>query len=139
VVLLCLAGLLAGAFSLPLLAEPQEKNPSKPSQELVKPGSNDGETSTLRIEVTAGEDGKPVDQASVYVRWERERKFAKDEKFEQNWKTNRDGVVKVPNIPRRKVVIQVIAPGWKTFGQWYEIKEAEQTIKIRLQRPPKWY
>jgi hypothetical protein len=36
-------------------------------------------------------------------------------------------------------MIQVIAAGWKTFGQWYEMDQDEQTVKIRLQKPPRWY
>ncbi|MBI1738639.1 MAG: hypothetical protein HYR58_05270 [Acidobacteria bacterium] len=96
-------------------------------------------TTKLRIEVTAGNEGSPVEGASVYVRFTEERKFGKDKKVEQNWKTNKEGVVKVPDVPRGKVLIQVIAQGWKTFGQWYDLDQDEQTIKIRLQKPPHWY
>ena len=96
-------------------------------------------TTRLRIEVTGGDAGDPVDNASVYIRWERERKLAKDKKYEQNWKTNREGVVKVPSVPRGKVIVQVIAQGWKTYGQWFDLDQDEMTIKIRLQKPPKWY
>ena len=96
-------------------------------------------TTKLRIEVTAGDEGNPVDGASVYVRFTEERKLSKDKKVEQNWKTNKDGVIKVPEVPRGSVMIQVIAPGWKTFGKWYEMDQDEQTVKIRLQKPPRWY
>jgi hypothetical protein len=96
-------------------------------------------TTRLRIEVTGGDAGDPVENASVYIRWEKERKLARDQKFEQNWKTNREGVVKVPSVPRGKVLIQVVAQGWKLFGQWYELDQEEMTIKIRLQKPPRWY
>jgi len=101
--------------------------------------SKESATSRLRIEVTAGDPAEPVENASVYVRYEVERKLAKDRKVEQNWKTNREGVIKVPGVPRGKVLVQVIAQGWKTFGQWYDIDQEEQTIKIRLQKPPRWY
>jgi hypothetical protein len=49
------------------------------------------------------------------------------------------GVVHVPEIPRGKFLVQIIAPGWKTFGEYYEVEQAEQTINIELVRPPKWY
>jgi len=65
--------------------------------------------------------------------------LGKDKKVEQNWKTNKDGVIKVPDVQRGKVLIQVIAQGWKTFGQWYDLDQDEQTVKIRLQKPPRWY
>jgi hypothetical protein len=101
--------------------------------------SADFETVKLRIEVTATEKNIPVDSASVYAKFQKERMLAKDKMIEMNVKTNREGVAKLPAVPRGKVLIQVIAPGWKTFGQWYDLNEAEQTIKINLQKPPRWY
>ncbi|MBI1750889.1 MAG: carboxypeptidase regulatory-like domain-containing protein [Acidobacteria bacterium] len=120
-----------GVFLLPVLMLAQSGGKAAKEKE--------GVATKLRIEVTAGEGGDPVEGASVYVRYEEERKFGKDKKIEQNWKTNKEGVVKVPAVPRGKVLIQVIAPGWKTFGQWYDLDQEEQTIKIRLQKPPRWY
>jgi hypothetical protein len=65
--------------------------------------------------------------------------LAKDKKIEMNLKTNLSGICHVPEIPRGKFLIQIIAPGWKTFGEYYEVDQAEQTINIELARPPKWY
>ena len=110
-------------------SDPKEKEKEKSESEFVK----------LRIEVTATEKNIPVDSASVYVKFQKERMLAKDKTVEMNTKTNREGVAKVPSVPRGKVLIQVIAPGWKTFGQWYDLNEDEQTIKISLQKPPRWY
>lgn len=93
----------------------------------------------LTIVVTGGEDKKPVDSASVYVKYVEEHKLAKNKKVEMNLKTNLSGVCRVPVIPPGKFLIQVIAEGWKTFGQYYDINQTEQTISITLVRPPKWY
>jgi len=93
----------------------------------------------LRIEVTAGEKNKPVESASVYVRYVEERALRKDKKIEMNVKTNKDGVVRVPDVPKGKVLIQVIAEGWKTFGRWYDITGDEEVIQIKLEKPPRWY
>jgi hypothetical protein len=132
--------LFAGPSWTGAQSKPPATKDQKPAEKSFGKGeSKDTGTATLRIEVTAGDDGKPVDSASVYVRYEVERKLAKDKKIEQNWKTNREGQVKVPDVPKGKVLIQVIAPRWKTFGQWYDIKENEEVIKIRLQKPPQWY
>jgi hypothetical protein len=93
----------------------------------------------LTIIVTNAEDKKPVDSASVYVKFVQARMLGKDKKIEMNLKSNLSGVVHVPEIPRGKFLVQVIAPGWKTFGEYYEVDQAEQTINIELARPPKWY
>lgn len=93
----------------------------------------------LRVEVTAGEKSEPVDQASVYVKYMEERSLRRDKKVELNLKTNREGVARLVDAPRGKVLIQVIAPGWKTFGKWFDLDQDQQTIKIRLQKPPRWY
>ena len=108
-------------------------------KEKEKSSGADGETTKLRIHVTAGEKSEPVDSASVYVKFQKERVLAKDKMIEMNVKTNREGVAVVPTVPRGKVLIQVIAPGWKTYGKWYDVSEGEQTIKISLQKPPRWY
>ncbi|HJY85755.1 MAG TPA: hypothetical protein VKE24_02860 [Candidatus Acidoferrales bacterium] len=93
----------------------------------------------LRVEVTAGEKNQPVENASVYVRFAQGRLLGKEKKTEMNVKTNHDGIVKVPDVLRGKVLIQVVAEGWKTFGRWYDIEGEEQTIKIHLEKPPRWY
>jgi hypothetical protein len=95
--------------------------------------------SRLTIVVTGGEEKKPIDSASVYVRYVEEHKLGKDKKIEMNLKTNQSGICHVPVIPPGKFVIQVIAEGWKTYGEYYDIGQTEQTININLARPPKWY
>jgi hypothetical protein len=95
--------------------------------------------SRLTIVVTGGDEKKPIDSASVYVRYVEGRKIGKDKKIEMNLKTNQSGVCHVPVIPPGKFLVQVIAEGWKTYGEYYDINETEQTINIALVRPPKWY
>ena len=100
---------------------------------------SDAKDARLTIVVTGGEDKKPVDSASVYVRYVEEHKHGKDKKIEMNLKTNQSGVCHVPVIPPGKFVIQVIADGWKTYGEYYDASQTEQAININLVRPPKWY
>jgi hypothetical protein len=123
---------LALLFSLALRGQDKDAN-SK--------GKSDSSSSSvhLTIVVTSAEDKKPVDSASVYVKYVQGRLLGKDKKIEMNLKTNLSGVVHVPEIPRGRFLVQIIAPGWKTFGEYYEVDQAEQTINIELARPPKWY
>lgn len=102
-------------------------------------GKADSNSVHLTIVVTTAEDKKPVDSASVYIKYVQGRLLGKDKKIEMNLKTNLSGVVHVPEIPRGRFLVQVIAPGWKTFGEYYDVEQGEQTINIELARPPKWY
>jgi hypothetical protein len=93
----------------------------------------------IRIIVTTGED-KPIGNASVYVRFNTSGGFLRHEKqIEMNFKTNQDGSVKVPEIPQGKILIQVIAKGWHTYGKWYDVEKDKETITIKLAPPPHWY
>lgn len=97
-------------------------------------------TTRLSIEVTGGDDKKPVPDASVYLKYVALTKHGKEEKVELNLKTNQEGVTHSPEIPQGKVLIQIVAPGWKTFGQYYDAQSDDQTIQIHLERPTtKWY
>jgi hypothetical protein len=91
-------------------------------------------TSRLRIEVTGGDTNKPVADASVYLR------LPEKKKEELDLKTNQEGVARSPEIRQGKVLIQIVAPGWKTYGEYHDATEAEQTIQIHLVRPTtRWY
>jgi hypothetical protein len=91
-------------------------------------------TSHLRIEVTGGDESKPVADASVYLR------FPEKKKDELDLKTNQEGVARSPEIRQGKVLIQIVAPGWKTYGEYHDVSADEQTIQIHLVRPTtRWY
>ena len=110
----------------PVLVGQNDKPPAAPEK-------GDG-TSHLRIEVTGGDGNKPVAEASVYLR------FPKDKKAELDLKTNQEGIARSPGIRQGRVLIQIVAPGWKTYGEYHDVTESEQTIQIHLVRPTtRWY
>jgi hypothetical protein len=92
----------------------------------------------LTIEITGGDADKPIENASVYLKTQQDR-LIKDKKTEVNVKTNMQGIAHVPEAPMGRVLIQVVAEGWKSYGHWYDITDSRQVIKIHLDRPPKWY
>lgn len=95
----------------------------------------------LRIEVTTLQN-RPLDQASVIVKFVEGRAVTKLlTKIIKNYemRTNREGVVNVPALPRGKITIQVIAKGYQTYGQVIEAEEPEKTIKIQLKPPQTQY
>ena len=96
--------------------------------------SNPSGTAILRIELTGGDTKKPIVDASVYLKFT-EEKLLRDKTIEYNLKTNQNGVARSPEIPKGRVLIQIVSPGWKTFGQYYDVTQDQQTIQINLERP----
>jgi hypothetical protein len=115
-------------------SQDQPSSQGKQDHKSVEPGM-----ARLRLLVTNDND-KPVGNASVYVRYNEPGGFLHHEKLaELNFKTNQDGSVKIPEVPLGKVLIQVIATGWHTYGKWYDVDKDEQSITIKLAPPPHWY
>ena len=72
------------------------------------------------------------------MKFVQDRKLRKDKTIELNLKTNQEGVARSPEIPQGKTLIQIIAPGWKTYGEWHDVNQSEQTIEIHLVRPTRF-
>ena len=122
--------LFLALFGLALVAAPIAAQSEKPPAAAEKRNG----TSRLRIEITGGDQNKPVADASVYLR------IAKDKKSEMDLKTNQEGIARSPEIPQGRILIQIVAPGWKTYGEYHDISASEQTIQIHLVRPTtRWY
>ena len=127
------------ATALFLTNHAASQNPPVSSPEPKQGAARPDPQSRITIEVTGGEKETPVENASVYFKYIEEHKIKKNKTMELNVKTNREGVAHVPDAPLGRVLIQVLAEGWKSYGRWFDITDQKQTIKIRLERPPKWY
>ena len=127
------------AASLVLASRVSAQNPPSSSPEPKSGAAKPDPQSRITIEVTGGEKESPVENASVYFKYVEEHKIKKNKTMELNVKTNREGVAHVPDAPLGRVLIQVLAEGWKSYGRWFDITDPKQTIKIRLERPPRWY
>lgn len=89
-----------------------------------------------RIEVTIlrDSDSKPVENAAVVFTLEQ------GEKGNMELKTNEDGKAVIDVLPTgSKVVMQVIAKGYKTYGGEYTIDKSALAIGVRLRRPGQQY
>ena len=92
----------------------------------------------LRIEVRRESTQKPVEQASVIVRFVKGRspvKFGAKVRTSYQLKTGLDGTASIPSIPQGKILIQIIAKGLQTFGGEFDVAEEERTIEIKLADP----
>jgi hypothetical protein len=102
---------------------------------------DDDKLTNIRVEVKT-HGGKPIERASVVVRFVEGRSIAKfGKKIRTNWemRTNQQGVAKIPTIPQGKVLVQVIAKGYQTYGQTYDVDEPEKTLEIKLNAPQAQY
>ena len=135
--ILLLSASLAASLVLvrPVVAQNPPSSTPEPKSGEPKPDP----LSRITIEVTGGDQETPVENASVYFKYIEEHKIKKNKTMELNVKTNREGVAHVPDAPLGRVLIQVLAEGWKTYGRWFDITDPKQTIKVHLERPPTWY
>jgi hypothetical protein len=87
----------------------------------------------LKFVVLKDANGKPVRNASVILH--PVNKDGKQEKGGLELKTNAEGQTSYAGIPFGKLRIQVIATGFQTFGDDYDINKPEMEISIRVKRP----
>ncbi len=102
---------------------------------------DDDGTTRLRIEVKNLYD-KPVERASVIVKFVEGRSVVKfGKKIRTRWelRSNNEGVARIPPIPQGKILVQVIAKGYQTFGETYDVDETEKTIEVKLNPPQPQY
>ncbi len=95
----------------------------------------------IQVKVTS-QTGKPVDRASVIVRFVEGRSVVKlGKKIRTQWetRTNQEGIAKIPEIPQGKILVQVIAKGFQTYGGTVDISEDEKTVEVKLNPPQPQY
>ena len=112
-----------------------------PAALVTLPAFADPPSTTLRIEVKTLKD-RPIERASVVLDFHGSRQVAKlGRKARTHWetRTNQDGVAKLPSIPQGKISVRVIAKGYQTFGQVFEVSEEEKTIEVKMNPPQSQY
>jgi hypothetical protein len=96
----------------------------------------------LQIHIT-NERGKPVDRASVIVKFVSGRplKTLGLKKARLSWelKSSQEGMAKIPGIPKGKILIQVNARNYQTFGDTFDIDQDERVVDIVLKEPQSQY
>jgi len=94
----------------------------------------------LQIVVTT-KSGRPIDRADVIVRFGGRSVVKLGKMVRTTWemRSSQEGVAEIPDMPKGKVRIQVIAKGYQTFGDTFDVDEDERTIEIKLNPPQKQY
>ena len=120
---------LASSLLIPSLLLAQEKNRGR---KYVPPPA----TSKITVTVTKANNGKPVENAAVVFH---PIKNGKDEGG-MELKTDEDGKATLDVIPiGDSLQLQVIAPGYQTFGNNYEITDDTKEISVKLRHPARQY
>ena len=95
------------------------------------------QSSVIKFVVLKDDNGKPVRNASVILH--SIGSHGKQAKGGFQLKTDADGKIETEGIPYGPLRVQVIAPGFQTFGDDYTVNQPEQTVTIRLKRPTGQY
>ena len=127
---LCLLGLVLSAAALQAQAAKKDAKQKQETKDLV---------TTIKIVVTAGPKEIPVPNASVYIRYADPHFLHPNSQIELDLKTDMKGVTELKDLPRRRIIIQVVKSGWQPFGKYFDLTKAEEMIKINLKTPPHWY
>lgn len=93
--------------------------------------------SELRFVVVRDYNGKPVRNAAVVLHPVSRR--GKQSRGGLELKTDNEGRTNIDGIPYGPLRVQVLAQGFQTFGQDYEINKPELEITVKLKRPGRQY
>ena len=99
--------------------------------------SASAQASTVKVVVVKDDTGKPVRNAAVILHPVKQN--GKQAKGGIELKTDAEGKTESDGMPYGKLRVQVIAPGFQTFGDDYTINQSEHTVTIRLKRPQGQY
>lgn len=104
---------------------------------LAAPGfAGKKEYSNVRFLVLK-DNGKPMRNASVILH--PVDKKGHQEKGGLELKTDPDGKTNMDGVPYGKMRVQVIAPGFRTYGEDVDINQPDQEITIKLEKPQDQY
>jgi hypothetical protein len=94
--------------------------------------------------VVKTQGGHPIVGAGVKVHWSANKKhpavrFGKAVNTTFELRTNQEGLANIPAIPQGNILVQVMAHGYQTFGQTFDIDDEEKTVEVTLNPPQQQY
>jgi hypothetical protein len=98
---------------------------------------DDENTAVLNFVILKDDNGKPVRSAAVIMH--PVSSHGKQSRGGLELKTDADGKTSFDGVPYGKLRVQVLASGFQTFGEDYEIDRATMDFTIRLKRPQGQY
>ncbi len=86
--------------------------------------------------------GKPVDNAEVILDFlgsHQMQKMGKRKAVHWEVHSNQEGLAHFPPVPQGSIQLQVVAKGYQTFGNKYEIETDNKEIPVTLNEPQPQY
>ena len=99
--------------------------------------SDEGPTAVISFVVTKQDNGKAVRNAAVIMHAVNAK--GKQDKGDLELKTDPEGKASFDGLPYGKVRVQVLAQGFQTYGQDFDIGKPQVAIAIQLKRPQQPY
>ena len=93
--------------------------------------------SVVSFTVIKDYNGKPLRNASVILH--PVDKNGKQKSTGAQLKTDANGKTSYPGLPYGKVRVQVIAQGFQTYGEDFDINQSKHDIEIKMKRPQEQY
>jgi hypothetical protein len=94
-------------------------------------------TAILSFLILKEDNGKPVRNAAVIMHPVSSR--GKQERGGLELKTDADGRTSFDGIPYGKLRVQVLASGFQTFGEDYDVNQGKMDFTVKLKRPQGQY
>jgi hypothetical protein len=85
--------------------------------------------------------GKPVGNAEVIVKFQGRSVIKMGKMVRTSWemRTTQEGIANVPGVPHGKVLVQINARNYQTWGQSFDMQEDDKTVEIQLKPPQQQY
>lgn len=103
----------------------------------MPPSGTEEPSSTLSFLVLKDDNGKPIRNAAVVLH--PVNSHGKQTRGGYELKTDIDGKTTFDGVPYGKLRVQVLAPGFQTFGEDYDIQSPTKEITVKLKRPQGQY
>src|SRR6266699_7094483 len=92
---------------------------------------------TVNIVILRDENDKPIRNAAVVIHPVNDN--GKQQRGGIELKTDPEGKANYDGVPYGKMRIQVLAPGFQTYGDDYEVSQPTMDVTVKMKRPGKQY
>jgi len=104
---------------------------------LLPAGSAEDKSALLKFLVVRDYNGKAIRNASVVMH--PVKKDGKQSRGGLQLKTDPEGKASFEGVPYGKLRVQVLATGFQTFGDDYDIDQPVEEITVKMKRPQQQY